>query len=309
MENSILHFITPPIPYFLDCGSAAYEVGDRHISRDRLGVFDLIAVTKGALTIGEKTDCGNHQWGLQEREALILRPDAYHYGVTPCTHETEMIWVHFQTFGSWRECKDMKECLECQTELIDNHRNIAYLHNCEASSIFIPKHTELSEMELDILKGLCMLDQEPQSIRNWKRQAAFQMFMQHLDRDQSIASDGTAFQIAEKVDLFIRQNYSKPLSNALLQQQLNYHPNYLARCMLKIYGMTPIEYLTHYRIEQAKKLLLQTDWPIGRISEEVGFNHASYFSTSFIGKEGISPSAYRAKLTGRTQEGCPRSSS
>ncbi|MBA9085516.1 AraC-like DNA-binding protein [Fontibacillus solani] len=301
MENSILHFITPPIPYFLDCGSAAYVVGDRHINRDRLGVFDLIVVTKGALAIGEKTDLTDHQWELQEREALILRPDAYHYGVTPCIRETEIIWVHFQTFGSWRECKDMKECLECQTELIENHRKNAFLHHCEACSIFIPKHTKLSEMELDILRELSMLDQEPQSIRNWKRQATFQLFIQHLDRDQSTTSDGAAFQIAEKIDLFIRQNYTKSLSNTLLQQKLNYHPNYLARCMLKIYGMTPMEYLTHYRIEQAKKLLLQTDWPVSRISEEIGFNHASYFSTSFIGKEGISPSAYRAKLTGRSR--------
>ncbi|MNO17867.1 Bifunctional transcriptional activator/DNA repair enzyme AdaA [compost metagenome] len=301
MSSSILQFITPPIPYFIDCGKAAYEVGDRHVNRERMGLFDLIVVTKGTLLIGEQADSTDNQWEIRQGEALILRPDAYHYGAAPCSTETGIIWVHFQTFGSWRECKDIRECLECQAELIEMHKKNAFLQSCEASSIFIPKHTMLNEMELEIIGSLTELNQEPQSIRNWKRQETFQLFMQHLDRDQSAATDGTAFQIAEKIDLYIRQNYTQPLSNAIFQQHLNYHPNYLARCMLKIYGMTPMEYVTHYRIEQAKKLLLQTDWPVSRISEEVGFNHASYFSTSFMGREGISPSAYRAKLTGRTR--------
>lgn len=302
MGTSIYQFITPPIPYFIDCGRAAYTIGERHVSRDNLGIFDLIVITKGSLSIGEKMGASNRKWKLREGEALILRPDAYHYGDAPYHEETEIIWVHFQTFGSWRECSDMNECLECQIELMENHKELAYLHNCEASSIFIPKYMTLSEMELEILYTLTELDKEPQSMRNWKRQATFQLLMQHLDRDQSTASDTTAFHIAEKVDLYIRQNYTHRISNTTLQRSLNYHPNYLAKCMLKIYGMTPMEYLNHHRVEQAKKLLLQTDWPVSRIAEEVGFNHASYFSTIFTSKEGISPSLYRSKLMGRSRE-------
>ncbi|WP_367399863.1 helix-turn-helix domain-containing protein [Paenibacillus sp. 1781tsa1] len=67
--------------------------------------------------------------------------------------------------------------------------------------------------------------------------------------------------------------------------------------MLKVYGMTPMEYLLHYRIEQAKKLLLQTSWSVARIAEEIGFNHVSYFSSCFSKKEGISPSNFRNKFT------------
>ncbi|MEK4509085.1 AraC family transcriptional regulator [Paenibacillus sp. FSL K6-2524] len=294
MNSSILHFISPPIPYFLDCGRATFDIGERHITRNGIGVFDLIVITKGALTIGEN----DREWELQQGEGLILKPDAIHYGAAPCTSETEMIWIHFQTFGSWKEYGDMKECLDNQADLIESHKQIAYLNHCDVCSIFLPKHIRVTQKEMEVLNNFTHLDQEPQSMRNWKRQAAFQLFMQHLDRDLASMSDASAFLLAEKIELFIRQNYARNITNSLLQQELNYHPNYLAKCMLKIYGMTPIEYLTYYRIEQAKKLLIQTSWSVARIAEEVGFKHVSYFSSCFSKKEGISPSNFRMKFIG-----------
>ncbi|CAH1210200.1 HTH-type transcriptional activator RhaS [Paenibacillus sp. JJ-223] len=294
LNSPILHFITPPIPYFIDCGRARYEAGEHHISRSDIGVFDLVVVTKGTLALGEN----GIEWRLRAGEALILKPDGHHYGSAPCEAETELIWIHFQTYGSWKESADMDECLANQAQLMESHKKSAYLNHCDVCSIFIPKHMKISPKEMEMLEHFSQLDQEPQSMRNWKRQAAFQQFMQHLDLGLSSLADATAIRIAEKIELYIRQNYTHPISNPLLQQDLNYHPNYLARSMLKVYGMTPMEYLLHYRLEQAKKLLLQTAWSISRIAEEVGFNHVSYFSSCFSKKEGISPSTFRSKFTG-----------
>ncbi len=294
MASAIFHFISPPIPYFIDCGRAFYEAGDRHISRNNIGVFDLIMVKRGTLYIGE----GAKEWEIAEGEAFILRPDTNHFGMEPCKEQTEIIWIHFQTFGAWDECDCMDTCLEKQSLLIDKHKKRAYLNHSEVSSIFIPKHVKLIPKAMDDLEHFFLLDQEPHSLRNWKRQTTFQQYLQHLDMDQSTFADATAFQIAEKVELFIRQNYSKPLSNPILQQELNYHPNYLSKCMLKVYNKTPMEYLQGYRIEQAKKLLISTEWSVSRIAEAVGFNHFSYFSVCFSNKEGISPLNYRRKFVG-----------
>ncbi len=294
LDSPILHFITPPIPYFIDCGRAYYEAGEYHISRSDIGVFDLIVVTRGALAVNEN----GTEWRLQEGDALILMPDGHHYGSAACETETELLWIHFQTYGSWKESSDMDECLANQAQLIETHKKSAYLNHCDVCSIFIPKHMRISPKEMEMLEHFSQLDQEPQSMRNWKRQASFQHFMQHLDRGLSSLSDVAAIRIAEKIELYIRHNYSLPISNPLLQKELNYHPNYLARSMLKVYGMTPMEYLLQFRLEQAKKLLLQTAWSVARIAEEIGFNHVSYFSSCFSKKEGISPSNFRNKFTG-----------
>lgn len=97
METPILHFISPPIPYFIDYGYAKYAPGEKHIHRSSIGVFDLIFVTKGALAMGED----EKEWHVKEGEMLILKPDSDHYGNAPCQEETEITWIHFQTFGSW----------------------------------------------------------------------------------------------------------------------------------------------------------------------------------------------------------------
>lgn len=74
------------------------------------------------------------------------------------------------------------------------------------------------------IRVLFHLEQEPQSMRNWKRQASFQQFLQFLDRDLAEASDATAIHLAEKIELFIRQNYTRDVSNSLLQKNLTIIP-------------------------------------------------------------------------------------
>ncbi|WP_040949882.1 AraC family transcriptional regulator [Gorillibacterium massiliense] len=294
MSSPILHFVSPPIPYFIDCGRTFYNPGETHIRRNSIGVFDVIVVTKGTLGLGE----GSQEWTIQQGEAFILRPDAVHYGTAPCTVETEIIWIHFNTFGAWDECSDMNTCLANQTALMERHKVNAYLNHSEVCSIFIPKHFRLKLKGFELLEDFFQLEQDPRSLRNWKRQNIFQLFIQHLDQELASTSDGTALQLADRIELFIRQNYTRKITNAHLQKELNYHPNYLAKCMLKVYGMTPIEYLVHYRLEQAKKLLIQSNWSIARITEEVGFQHTSYFSYCFGKQEGLSPLSYRKKLIG-----------
>jgi AraC-like DNA-binding protein len=294
MNSPILHFISPPVPYFIDCGRAFYRAGERHVSRSSIGVFDLVVVTQGALSLGE----GANEWTIEAGEAFILRPDASHYGTEACLTDTEIIWIHFHTFGAWDECSSMGKCLDNQSALITTHKQTAYLNHSEVCSVFIPKHTKLTMKALDILSQFFQLEDEPRSLRNWKRQSTFQLFIQHLDRELASTSDGTAFNLAEKVELFIRQNYTNKVTNSILQSELNYHPNYMARCMLKVYGMTPMEYLLQYRIEQAKKQLVQTEWSVTRIAEEVGFQHGSYFTFCFSNKEGISPLNFRRKMRG-----------
>ncbi len=292
MDSAILHFISPPIPYFVDCGYAYYGVGDSHIERNCIQVFDLIVVRKGMLSIGEN-GCS---WEINEGEGFILLPDGHHYGDVPCTTDTEIIWIHFQTFGSWQICCDMNECLGKQMELIEEHKKLAYLHHADVSSIFIPKHMKLSPKALEVLETFFQQENEPQSLRNWKRQASFQLFLQHLDREFASPMNDTAIRIADRIELFIRQNYASDITNSVLQEKMNYHPNYLAKAMLKVYGMTPITYLQYYCLEQSKRLLLQTPLSIARIAEEVGFQHVSYYSALFSKKEGLSPTGFRRKF-------------
>ncbi|MDQ6417914.1 AraC family transcriptional regulator [Paenibacillus sp. LHD-117] len=291
MSDLIMHFVTPPIPYFIDSGKHTFLPGERHVSRNSINVFDIIIVTRGKLYIREN----DYEWIIHNDEAIILRPDANHYGTTPCEEETEITWIHFQTFGAWDEMQNMNECYENQFSLFEKHKQKAYLNHCEVSSIFIPKKLKLSSKSMNDLLTFYSFDNDTRSLRNWRKQTAFQTFMQNITHDSAISINSSAIHLAEKIELFIRQNYTSKITNSMLKDEFNYHPNYLAKCMLKVYGVTPIDYLMQYRIEQAKKLLIQTDWSIARIADELGFSTPAYFSSVFTNKQGISPATFRKK--------------
>lgn len=291
MPELILHFVSPPTPFFIENGVHTFLPGESHASRQSIDVFNIIIVSKGKLSIGEN----QQTWTLHKDEAVILRPDAHHFSTAPCEEETEINWVHFQTAGAWSEMSSIHECLEHQAELFQQHRQQAHLCHCEICSFFLPKKIKLSRKSISDLAELYALDKEPCTLRNWKKQTAFQLFMQSLTQDSTPSTSLTAIHLAEKIEAFITQNFTSKITNSVLQEKFNYHPNYLAKCMLKVYGVTPIDYLMHYRIEEAKRLLLQTDWSIARIADEVGFSNPGYFSSVFAQKQYDSPSTFRKK--------------
>lgn len=58
-------------------------------------------------------------------------------------------------------------------------------------------------------------------------------------------------------------------------------------------GVTPVQYLTQYRMEQAKRLLSTTDDKISFIAKESGIQDPAYFTKIFKRLEGVSPLEYR----------------
>ncbi|MFY0084702.1 AraC family transcriptional regulator, partial [Acinetobacter baumannii] len=80
--------------------------------------------------------------------------------------------------------------------------------------------------------------------------------------------------VAENAEAYLKTHYRSPVTGGMLSAALNFHYNYITRCMKSVFGQTPMEYLMELRLEQARLLLLKTDWPVSEISASVGFEHA-----------------------------------
>jgi AraC-like DNA-binding protein len=76
-------------------------------------------------------------------------------------------------------------------------------------------------------------------------------------------------------------------------EQLHYSPPHLHRLCQAQFGKSPIQKLIHLRIERAKSLLLNTQWPVQHIASYVGYTNIFNFSKSFKKLTGISPSEFR----------------
>lgn len=64
----------------------------------------------------------------------------------------------------------------------------------------------------------------------------------------------------------------------------------------RILGITPIEYLTNYRIEKSMEMLTSTPKSITDIALQCGFNSSSYFTEIFHKMLGSTPSEYKKKI-------------
>ncbi|MCC6579081.1 MAG: helix-turn-helix transcriptional regulator [Phycisphaeraceae bacterium] len=58
-------------------------------------------------------------------------------------------------------------------------------------------------------------------------------------------------------------------------------------------GTSPHEWLVRRRIYRAQSLLVDTDWPIKRIADELGYCDVYYFSRQFHEIAGLPPAAFR----------------
>ena len=64
-------------------------------------------------------------------------------------------------------------------------------------------------------------------------------------------------------------------------------------------GRTPAAYLRVLRLEEARRLLTETDATIAAIAERCGFSSANYFALFFKRETGLTPTAWRMRKSGR----------
>ena len=94
----------------------------------------------------------------------------------------------------------------------------------------------------------------------------------------------------------IEKHYSDGLySLNAAAQNLDMSPGYLSKLFKTRMGVTFTEYLSEIRIDEAKRLLKNTEMEISDIAVQCGFNSANYFCKIFKKIVGIPASDYRDK--------------
>lgn len=91
----------------------------------------------------------------------------------------------------------------------------------------------------------------------------------------------------------IRDNYSQPLGVNEIAKRLGVSRRTLERRFRRWMPRSAEAELIKVRLERGKELLRDTNLPIARISERVGFRSHEYFSNTFRRKLGLTPNQYR----------------
>ncbi|HAL74584.1 MAG TPA: hypothetical protein DCM45_05755 [Clostridiales bacterium] len=91
---------------------------------------------------------------------------------------------------------------------------------------------------------------------------------------------------------YLRQNY-RDVSLSSLAAAFHYSEPYLCRIIQKLTGQTFTELLHEIRLQNARDLLISTDFKIADIAVMVGYRSGDYFSRLFRHQSGMSPSRFR----------------
>lgn len=95
---------------------------------------------------------------------------------------------------------------------------------------------------------------------------------------------------------FIHYNYATIQVQDIVEY-IGYTRSYFTTLFKKQTGLSPQDYLTQYRIQQACRLLSETNLPVQQIAAQIGYENQMTFSRMFKKACGVSPTEYRKQRT------------
>lgn len=124
---------------------------------------------------------------------------------------------------------------------------------------------------------------------DWFIEILFPLFRKIADHNYS--RNGKL--IAQKARKYVTDNISKDISLAECADLFQVTPSHLSQLFKKEVGVSFLEYVTQCKINEARRLLTQTEQNISQIADAVGYSHRT-FNRIFHRLMKMSPRDYRA---------------
>ena len=134
----------------------------------------------------------------------------------------------------------------------------------------------------DVLAGFTLQELLVRLMQTQARQLIFRDYARHL----------TTHRFAAVVQ-HIKQHLTAPLPIEKLSALACMSKATFFRLFKRELGFTPVEYIVHERLAEAKRLLRQPAIGVADACLRAGFNNLSYFQTLFKKHEGLTPGAYK----------------
>lgn len=100
----------------------------------------------------------------------------------------------------------------------------------------------------------------------------------------------------------LRMEFDQPLRLPQLARLAGMSPSQLERNFRKIFVMSPRKFLHRIRIQEARRLLEDSDVKISSVAQDCGFADQSAFARSFSAAVGLTPTQYRRQFKGKARE-------
>ncbi len=100
----------------------------------------------------------------------------------------------------------------------------------------------------------------------------------------------------------IEENYATVFGVAELCELVGVSKEHLVRSFKQCFGVTPGIYITEVRLNKARELLRESDYPLKVIAAMCGYSAQGYFGKAYRKHFGISPGEERKNITKPEQD-------
>ncbi|CAE6754148.1 HTH-type transcriptional regulator CdhR [Paraburkholderia domus] len=123
-----------------------------------------------------------------------------------------------------------------------------------------------------------------------KRPGGQSQFSMHLLRH------GTRHEGMRALQDWILSNLHRPIDSAEMAARVSMSARNFTRTFRRETGATPASFVRQARLEEARRMLEQSDFPAKTISSRVGFGSYEAMRKAFVETLGVTPSAYRERF-------------
>lgn len=97
----------------------------------------------------------------------------------------------------------------------------------------------------------------------------------------------------KRVLMYLNTHYTSAISRQDLSRELGYNQSYISHVFAATMKTTIPEYVSSLRVQDAARLLKETDYSVTQIASELGFGSIRSFNRAFLKQMGCSPKEYR----------------
>jgi AraC-like DNA-binding protein len=113
-----------------------------------------------------------------------------------------------------------------------------------------------------------------------------------LDRQREEAESKQAKRL-RKAKEYLELHYMESISVGEAADYVDWHRAHFSKIFTSVYGVSPMQFLKELRMNNAQRLLQNTDHSITEISLSLGYQDLFTFTRAFTKHFGLSPSKYR----------------
>jgi len=236
--------------------------------------YEICFIAKGSVDWW----AGEESYRLNRHDIYVTKPDEFHGGVNGVMQPCELYWLILQI--PLLEAK-----LSLSPALSQGFAQLQYRHFAGNGEIAGVLRQMREEHRL-------MSENSVLAIRAWLVNLLILVLRAHHDYQISAQRRNPSVAIRKAV-AWMESNSHHPIHIEKVAQVANMSVSYFYKRFLIETGLSPAQYLTRYRVEQAKRSLIITHASITDIAYQSGFSSSQYFATVFKKFTGKTPHQYR----------------